>query len=184
MVMLPKLGKIKRPIVFFVGLLLGMAVMQLYFPPEETVIKHDAEILVDQNYSAEVLDLIQNANKSIYAAEFEIKWYEKWPNSNPNLFLEALVDAHKRGVEVHLIADQFYSTPEAMDYLLENGVDAKWDSEGKTMHAKFLVIDGEIVVVGSTNWSHYSTTKNHEANAIIYSEKLAEEFIAYFYSLS
>jgi len=176
------MGKIKRSLVFFIGLILGIVITYLYFLPEATT-EPNMSILVDEDYFPTAIGFIQNAEKSIYIGAFEIKYYDTYKNSYSNQLLDALIDAHKRGVDVRIVSDQYYSTPEAMTYLQEAGVDARWDSESRTMHSKFMVIDGEIVVVGSTNWSYYSMTKNNEANVVIHSKDLAKDFIKYFEDL-
>jgi phosphatidylserine/phosphatidylglycerophosphate/cardiolipin synthase-like enzyme len=43
-----------------------------------------------------------------------------------------------------------------------------------------MIIDSQIVLVGSTNWSHFSLDKNHEANILINSKELAKEYEKYF----
>lgn len=35
------------------------------------------------------------------------------------------------------------------------------------MHSKFCVIDDEIVLVGSANWTNYAFKKNHESVIMI-----------------
>ena len=61
------------------------------------------------------------------------------------------------------------------------GIDnIKLDNPNTTTHTKLIIVDGKIVLVGSTNWSHTAINKNHEANVLIYSEEVAQEFERYF----
>ena len=54
------------------------------------------------------------------------------------------------------------------------------DGPKRTSHAKLIIIDGKIVVIGSTNLSHYGIDMNGEANVIIHDEKVATYFEGYF----
>ncbi len=53
------------------------------------------------------------------------------------------------------------------------------DSPRKTTHNKMLIVDGETVLIGSTNWTDSSLGTANEANVIINNQEIAaylEEF--------
>ena len=95
--------------------------------------------------------------------------------------IESLCDAAKRGVKVQLMlpgqcdvralliaARSFYAT------LLECGVEI-FERQGCILHAKTMVIDGRISVVGSTNLDYRSIEYNCELSAVIRSEALGRQ---------
>jgi len=111
---------------------------------------------------------------------FEIKYYPDYPESNENRILEALIEVKRRGVDVKIVTDEYLTDHETFNYLKSNGLDIKFDSPNRTTHSKIIIIDGKVVVVGSTNWSYYAIDKNREVNVIIYSEHVAQQFEKYF----
>lgn len=141
------------------------------------------EIINDENYYPGVSNLINNAQESIHIAIFGGTYYEdpKEGNTDVGKLYDDLGAAVKRGVEVEIVFDQGWNkiTETAIE-LKSRGIKVSFDTKERTTHAKFWVIDGKIVVIGSTNWSHAALQKNHEANIIIYSEELASEYEDYF----
>lgn len=168
-------AKIKRSVVFFVGLAVGIFITSMYLAPES-----EAYAVNDREYFPEVQSLLENAEESIHIIIFEVKYYTRFPNSNEMKILYELANAQKRGVDVKIVTDQFLTDDEAINYLTSKGINIKYDAAGITTHSKLLIIDGEIVVIGSTNWSYYSIDLNHESNAVIKNKQLAREFEEYF----
>ncbi len=64
--------------------------------------------------------------------------------------------------------------------LSEGGVDVIYDPLFKTTHAKVMVVDGRLTLVGSTNWTYYALTNNHEVSVLIRSKEVAKEMADYF----
>jgi phosphatidylserine/phosphatidylglycerophosphate/cardiolipin synthase-like enzyme len=144
-------------------------------------------VLTDRDYPPKVLDLLSRAQDSIHIVMFSANYQTdpKYIDANVNKLLNQLVSARNRGVDVKVIMDDW---PEGNDktanYLEKNNIEVTIiDSDG-SMHAKLIIIDGEIIVVGSTNWSYHSVDKNNEANVIIKNKRVAEEFEGYFLSLA
>ena len=134
----------------------------------------------DREYFDRVFELIDSADKSIHLVMFEIKYYDKYPDSEVNQLVEKLIKKNSEGVEVKIIVDQFLTDKRAVEILQKTGVDIKWDSTKLTTHNKLMIIDGRVVLIGSTNWSYYSFSKNHESNVIFHDEESAKKFEQYF----
>jgi len=91
----------------------------------------------------------------------------------------ALVDAKEKGVEVLVVLDTSFNTENKYsktDYLKRKGIPVKFVTpharmgmkvEDGLMHHKFVVIDGEIVVTGSYNWTARAENVNYE-NLLIF----------------
>ncbi|OIO21578.1 hypothetical protein COV61_02495 [Candidatus Micrarchaeota archaeon CG11_big_fil_rev_8_21_14_0_20_47_5] len=96
---------------------------------------------------------------------------------------DALIEAKERGVRVRVIMEKSAQS-DKMESLFEqmqkNGVECRWAS-GKfsRTHSKFLIVDGERVLVGSINFSESAITTNREAGVFV-SGKVVEEFVKIF----
>ena len=145
-------------------------------------------MVVDTDYFKVAGKEIENARKSIDLIMFELVYYPG-KNGPSNRLLNGLIKARKRGVRVRVIMEggERYLGPKftrkvrrTADFLRFSGIMVRRDGNGQTTHAKLLIIDTTDVLVGSTNWSYYSLTKNHETNVLVKSRNLALQFTNYF----
>ena len=91
---------------------------------------------------------------------------------------EALVRAHKRGVEVKVLMDKSQAKDShAQDKALEAaGVTVRRSTRQGMMHNKFCVIDGIIIYTGSYNHTAGGTKKNDENYIIIKDKETASKY--------
>jgi len=176
--------KISRSIIFVIGIFLRSIVMTFYVGPAYVALADSGvdgiEVVNDREYFERVFELIDSADKSIHLVMFEIKYYDKYPDSEVNQLVEKLIKKNSEGVEVKIIVDQFLTDKGAVEILQKTGVDIKWDSTKLTTHNKLMILDGRVVLIGSTNWSYYSFSKNHESNVIFDDKESAKKFEQYF----
>ncbi|HLV69842.1 MAG TPA: cardiolipin synthase [Xanthomarina sp.] len=104
-----------------------------------------------------------------------------------NSIMDALLISAKSGVSVKLIvpdkSDSKLVNAAACSYyeaMLKSGVEIYRYKKG-FVHAKTLVIDDEIAVVGTANMDVRSFDLNFEVNAIIYDEEIANQLQKTFY---
>ena len=102
-----------------------------------------------------VLQGIEKAQKSIIVAAYAF-------TSKP--IAEALLSAHRRGVNVRVVADskanqRAYS---AVTFLANQGVPVRVNDHYAIFHHKFMVIDDADVETGSFNYSAAAVSKNAE----------------------
>jgi phosphatidylserine/phosphatidylglycerophosphate/cardiolipin synthase-like enzyme len=91
---------------------------------------------------------------------------------------KALLDAHKRGVQVQVILDKS-QRPEkysSADFLVNQGVPTMIDANHAIAHSKVIVIDGEMVLMGSFNFTKSAQEKNAENLLIIRDPTLAAQY--------
>lgn len=80
----------------------------------------------------------------------------------------ALADAHRRGVEVLIVADerQSHEPHSEVSYLGSQGIDVRlshgYRGNRSIMHNKFAVFDGKLVETGSFNWTTSADGYNFE----------------------
>ncbi|MDD5773282.1 MAG: phospholipase D-like domain-containing protein [bacterium] len=117
---------------------------------------------------------------------------EKNTNSQVYKLCSSLVDAKKRGVRVKVILDQNIDymrerkedewqvedkNQNAFSFFKKNGIEVFYDTKNIYTHSKAIVIDENIVISGSTNWSNSALNKNNEASVLIRSSELAKSFL-------
>ncbi|MGM0568625.1 MAG: phospholipase D-like domain-containing protein, partial [Elusimicrobiota bacterium] len=136
----------------------------------------------NRNYFPAVKEAIDNADNSIHMAMYILNLKEDVSSPVDDL-VKSLIRAKERGVEVKVILDKninFFTgeleerNKEAYKYLRENGIDVFYDDIYIYTHNKTLVIDEEIVIVGSTNWSNTALTQSNESAVLVHSPEIAK----------
>jgi phosphatidylserine/phosphatidylglycerophosphate/cardiolipin synthase-like enzyme len=91
---------------------------------------------------------------------------------------KALLDAHKRGVDVRMILDRSQRTEKysSADFVLHAGIPIWIDAQHAIAHNKVMVIDGETVITGSFNFTKAAEEHNAENLLVIRSPELAIKY--------
>lgn len=150
----------------------------------------DTDDISNRKYFPAVKKLIQEARNEIKISIYYISLTSKGPVSE---LLNELVNAKKRGVDIEIVLD-WDSSPEAFkrddmknsksfSFLKQNGIKVFYDDNRALNHSKYLVIDREILVVGSHNWSAGAFNSNHESTLLVRSKELAAVYLQYFKDL-
>lgn len=143
-------------------------------------------VINDREYASTVQHLLDGAENSIKFVLYQVRFYEKYPDSASNKLIESLIDAQERGVTVKGVLDlspfkkqDTKYNKDAADRLTKAGCEVFLDDPEVQSHGKVIVIDEMITIIGSTNWAYYSIARNSEASVAIWSPQLAREFTAY-----
>jgi phosphatidylserine/phosphatidylglycerophosphate/cardiolipin synthase-like enzyme len=93
---------------------------------------------------------------------------------------KALVDAKKRSVWVEAILDKSNRTDKysAADFLANSAIPTMIDAQHAIAHNKVIVIDGELVIGGSFNYTKAAQDKNAENVEITRDKALAAKYTA------
>jgi len=147
----------------------------------------DVQLVTDAQYFEVAQKMIQEAKTSIQVMMFEMGYYDEYPNTPSNLLIKGLINAKKRGVKVEVILEVREGEDRTTKrnrhtgrILTEGGVEVIYDSPSKTTHAKLMVVDRHLTLLGSTNWTYYALTSNNEVSVLIRSKEVAKELIDYF----
>lgn len=91
---------------------------------------------------------------------------------------KVLTDAHKRGVKVQVILDKSNMTGKysAADSITHAGIPTLIDSEHAIAHNKVIIIDGQVVITGSFNFTKAAEEHNAENVLIINNKELAAKY--------
>ncbi len=159
----------------------------LYIPLVFSLPAEDVLVVTDAQYFQTAQKLIREAKESVYVMMFEMGYYDDHPNTPSNLLIKELIEAKRRSVKVEVILDVREGEDRTTKrnrhtgkILSQGGVSVIYDPLSKTTHAKMMIIDGKLVLVGSTNWTYYALTDNHEASVLIRSKEVAKEMVDYF----
>jgi phosphatidylserine/phosphatidylglycerophosphate/cardiolipin synthase-like enzyme len=96
---------------------------------------------------------------------------------------QALAAAEDRGIAVAGVLDKaqaLSNTGGEYQNLLESGVEVRLDGNPKSMHHKVIVIDGEIVITGSYNFSRSARTRNDENTLVLHDPEIAALYLQEF----
>jgi phosphatidylserine/phosphatidylglycerophosphate/cardiolipin synthase-like enzyme len=175
----------------------------LYEPPRRAVRVQDRmnlELVLSPdtslNEGSAIIGMINRAKKTLYVEQNSIR--RRWGRKHhtveeaPNLPLEAVVKAARRGVKVRVLLDSTWynitgdddrdndDTVRFLNSLARNeGLDiaAKVINRGTThlekIHTKGVIVDEREVFVGSINWSENSFKGNREVGVVIGHPKVA-----------
>lgn len=82
----------------------------------------------------------------------------------------ALVDAHKRGVKVYVVADKKSNSGQysAVTFLANQGIPVRLNDRYAILHHKFMVFDAQHLETGSFNYSAAAAQKNAENVLLLY----------------
>uniref|UniRef100_A0A061SHQ7 Mitochondrial cardiolipin hydrolase n=1 Tax=Tetraselmis sp. GSL018 TaxID=582737 RepID=A0A061SHQ7_9CHLO len=120
------------------------------------------------------LQQFKTANKSIDIALYTITCNE---------ISAAILDCHKRGVEVRIVTDDNQIRTAGSDILSLHaaGIPVRHDnSVVYHMHHKFAVFDKQVVATGSLNWTRQAVLHNQENMVILRGAAVAKQFEAEF----
>jgi len=170
-----------RPDLFVPEELLAQAAADKYFAPRDINIGAGEVVqplLTPDNYADNVLPLITSAKRTLYFQNQYIKISDD-ETKNPPKFA-ALVDALREkidgGVDVRIILRDIGDTRPMLEALKTNGFDMSHVRLQKSCHNKGIIVDGEVVLLGSHNWSGDGTVYNRDASLIFHNRDVAQYF--------
>jgi cardiolipin synthase len=154
------------------------------FAPDSTFLKETA-----------ILGMIRGAQKELFVEQLYI--HKHWgpsstgtPETDPNIYLEEVMDAARRGVQVRVVLDSAFLNPNdsrdnqyTVQYINDIAAAENLDMNAKLInltalnlakvHNKGIIADNK-VLVSSINWSENSPTNNREAGVIVENEDIAQ----------
>ena len=151
-----------------------------YFPtyPGDEIIKGELVQIVASGPDSEMPVILYSLMEAISSAKQKILITTPYFIPGENL-IDVIIIAVKSGVDVQLlipgISDSKIVNAAARSYytlLLKQGVRI-FEYQKGFVHAKTIVIDDNLVMIGSANMDYRSFDLNFEVNAMVFSEKIA-----------
>ena len=137
------------------------SLIEVYFSPEDGTLEH-------------ILTAVNAAQESISFIAYSFTLDE---------LAEALIERAQSGVNVSGVfdEDQYHSNAGTeFDTLKNAGLDVRLDGNPRLMHHKVIIIDHEVVITGSYNFSNNAEHNNDENTLIIHNQDIAAQFLAEF----
>ena len=127
----------------------------------------------DMHTGDHIVALLQNAEESIHVMAF---------NLTLDTIAETILRRASEGIEVQGLFDAGQAQNQGSDVerFIESGIDVTLDGNPRKMHHKVIIVDERIVITGSYNFSRNAEEKNDENVLIIYSPRLAKEYLIEF----
>src|SRR5882762_7146133 len=106
-----------------------------------------------------IIDKVRMAQKHVYVQAYSF---------TSDRIAKALVEVHKRGVEVKVILDDDKADKKSeLDFLSRKGIDTYLDSKHEKAHNKVILIDGQSIITGSFNFSDRDDEKKADNLVLI-----------------
>ncbi|AXA37224.1 MAG: phospholipase D-like domain-containing protein [Candidatus Sumerlaea chitinivorans] len=142
----------------------------------------------NREYISVVRELVRNAQQNLYLMLYQARYYEEYPDTETNHLLRELIEAKLRGVDVKIVIDTGDWNPsnkneynlDFVDRMTTAGIEVWEDSTTEVSHEKVMLVDDNITVVSSHNWTYYSIAKNNEVAVVVDSKPLNHFFREYF----
>jgi phosphatidylserine/phosphatidylglycerophosphate/cardiolipin synthase-like enzyme len=102
-----------------------------------------------------IISNLQQATRTVDICVFTI---------SDNRIAAQIIACHKAGKRVRIITDneKLYDTGSDIQQLAETGIPVRIDRTSNHMHHKFAIVDSQLVLTGSYNWTRSAAEYNHE----------------------
>ena len=133
-------------------------------------------VLSPDNYVDQVTKLVKSAKRRLYL-QYAYITYSKAAHDGPfRELLDYIADlTHQDDMDVRIIVGSA-TAQEKVPKLVENGYNEARIRVQSNIHNKAIVVDGEIALVSSANWSGDGVLRNRDAGLIIYDEQIAQYY--------
>jgi len=135
-------------------------------------------LMSPDNYAAEILALIQNAERTLYL-QFS---YIRQPSTETfDVIITTIAKKMRDGLDVRVLVGRNQQR-EHSDLLIgrRGWKQSMFRQQTSKIHNKGILIDGNIAVVGSNNWSSDGTQYNRDASLVFFSRPIAQYFTEVF----
>ncbi|MGM0641531.1 MAG: phospholipase D-like domain-containing protein [Thermotogota bacterium] len=124
----------------------------------------------EDNYNF-LLEEINKAEKYIYMSLYDIELEE---------FYNIINQKADEGIEIKIVTEtdnkNYYT--EKLDR--NEKIDLKYDGNYRLMHNKFIIVDGYLLITGSTNLSHNGINYNNNNLLFLYNNEITENYMLEF----
>ena len=139
--------------------------------PELTIQGTKVEVFFspDDGVRSNIIQLLENATSSIKFMAFTFTSGE---------IADVLVQRHQTGINVTGVFDLGQSASQYCKYqqLADAGIDVKKDGNSYKLHHKVFIIDSQVVITGSYNFTGAAETTNDENLIILHNTTIAGSF--------
>ena len=141
------------------NIMVNDSLIEVYFSPEDGTLAH-------------ILNAVNQAQESIYFLAYSF---------TSDTLSQTLIERAKAGVIVQGVFDKDqYRSNSGTEYdnLRNAGVEVYLDANPQLMHHKVILIDQQVIITGSYNFSNNAEYNNDENTLIIHNHDIAAQFLA------
>jgi len=135
--------------------------------------------IIGKEFADKIIPLIEQSKKSIDIIVYDWKWYPDQVGSAIQRFNNAIINSAKKGKKVRVITTSNFINRTLSELNIQT---KKWSSR-KTLHTKLTLIDNQIAILGSHNYTMNAFTINYEVSVIIQEEAVVKRLCQYFENL-
>lgn len=135
--------------------------------------------IIGNEYIKKVLPLIKNTKKNIEIIVYSWRWYYDDIASPVMRFNQAIIEQANRGIPVRVITEEKSIIP----ILQKSGIKVLDKKIEKVIHAKLLMIDDRITILGSHNFTKRGFESNLELSTIYFDEETTKNYKNFFDNL-
>lgn len=136
----------------------------------------ETKALIGAAFCDEVIKLVDAAVLSVKVIMFDWRLYPNQPSHPVSKLVTALVAARRRGVCVQVLL----SNAEVRRELSQLGFECKAIYSSKLVHAKVMLVDDVVAIVGSHNYTQNAFTMNLEVSLVAYFNTTENDLKLYF----
>lgn len=149
--------------------------------------------VTDGNFFPYALDLIRDSKEEICVTTYLFDYLTYDPDSYIARLFYELVQAKKRGVDIHIFLEQSVfnfnlhihnKNLASAKFLRRNGVkNIRFDQPDRVTHCKIIISDKKRALLGSTNWYWHDLDSAHQVNFLIEEPRTVQQLTDYFEKL-
>jgi phosphatidylserine/phosphatidylglycerophosphate/cardiolipin synthase-like enzyme len=164
------------PLLLFIVLLSGIAILGEKLREQRTSEKLPDKLPPMEIYFSPKGGCTEAIVREIGAAQKTIL-VQAYSFTSPNI-ADALMKARKRGIDIKVILDRSNETDKysAAVFLLNNDIPPLLDDDHQIAHNKIMIIDGNVVITGSFNFTKQAENGNAENLLVIRDSDIAKKY--------
>ena len=137
------------------------------------------QTIIGNEFAEKVIPLIKRCKKSIDIVVYDWRWYPTQTGSAIQRFNNAIINASTKGKKVRAITNRAYIDP----VLQKLNIKTKRLYTKKTIHTKLMIIDNEVAILGSHNYTMNAFAINFEISLITIEPETLARLKLYFENL-
>lgn len=135
--------------------------------------------IIGKEYPDLVIPMIQRARKSIDIIVYDWRWYPDQIGAKIQRFNNAIINAAQKNIKVRTISTSW----KTLRVLEKFRVKVKKANTKRLLHTKLMIIDNEVAILGSHNYTMNAFTINLEISVIIMNKEVIDRLKQYFTNL-
>jgi len=135
--------------------------------------------IIGKEFPDIVIPMIEKARKSIDIIVYDWRWYPDQIGAKIQRFNNAIIQSAQKNVKIRTISN----SRKTIRVLEKFKIKAKQINTRGIIHTKLMIIDNEVAILGSHNYTMNAFTINLEVSVIIINKEVIERLKQYFINL-